>query len=189
MRTSSDITLYAPADWWRISDAPAPFYRRVAAHDPFRVVQERFNRLLDEFLPPSPSGREARWTNAVRPAMTVTESDESIVVRASLPGLRERDVEVQLDDRGLTIRAERSAFSVDRGRRFAMGVHGSFERRIPLPAGVDPDLAEAEFRDGALTVTLPRTRVMRLREKGGALKERLRSWWSRLRGKDASRQS
>ncbi|WP_340110281.1 Hsp20/alpha crystallin family protein [Pikeienuella sp. HZG-20] len=189
MRTSYDISLYAPDDWRRFSDLSAPWCRRVAADDPFRAFWERLNRLFDDLLPPSPSGGGAGWSGVIRPAMEIAESDEAIVVKASLPGLEERDIGVQLDDGGLTIRAERSQMSVDHGRRFAMGVHGRFERRIPLPAGVDPDFATAEFRDGELTVILPRAPAARLREKGDALKQRLRSWWSRLRGKDASRRS
>lgn len=178
-----------PDDWWHFPNSSMPACRTVAARDPFRAFHDGLSRLLDDLLSPSLPLRNTVWYGVTWPETEVIENDNEIVVRANLPGLNERDIDVHLDDRGLTIRAERSEMTVDHDRRFAMGLHGRFERRIPLPTGIDTDLANAEFRDGVLTVTLPRAPAARLREKGAAVKRRLRSWWSRLRGKDTSHQS
>jgi len=78
-------------------------------------------------------------------------------VTAELPGLEEKDVEIQVDDDVLTISGEKRSEIDDKDRRYSERYYGRFERRIALPAEVDEDRANASFRNGVLTVTLPKT--------------------------------
>ena len=78
-------------------------------------------------------------------------------IRARLPGLDEKDVEVLVSDDVLTIRGEKKAQTEDRDRGFSERYYGHFERRIPLPFEVEEDKAEASFENGVLTVTLPKS--------------------------------
>lgn len=110
------------------------------------------------------------------------------LVRADLPGLTDEDIDVHLDGQSLTIRADRAEVAMDRGHSVLLGTRARFERRLALPDGIDTVRASAEMRDGVVTVTMPKV-ASRLRETGGAFKERMRSLWSRLRGRGATRQS
>ena len=67
------------------------------------------------------------------------------------------DVEVLLQDNALTLRGERRGETEDAERRFSERFYGHFERRIPLADEVDADNVRADFRDGVLTITLPKT--------------------------------
>jgi len=79
-------------------------------------------------------------------------------VTAELPGLEEEDVEVELSDEGLTIRGEKKQEQEERGEGYyrAERTYGAFQRFIDLPCEVDGEKAEAEFRNGILTVILPK---------------------------------
>jgi HSP20 family protein len=87
----------------------------------------------------------------------VAETDKDIRVTAELPGLEEKDVEVTLDDDVLTLRGEKRAESEDKERQFSERFYGQFERRIPLGVEVQEDKVEARFRNGVLTITMPKT--------------------------------
>ncbi|GLK65344.1 hypothetical protein GCM10017635_28190 [Paracoccus kondratievae] len=104
------------------------------------------------------------------PSVEISETDKAISVTAELPGLEEKDVEVLLEDGLLTLRGEKTTSTEDSERRFSERVYGRFERRIPLPAGIDEGAVEASFRNGVLTVTLPRTETAQAQVKRIPLK-------------------
>lgn len=99
------------------------------------------------------SGESARWI----PPMDSIVEDDQLVVSMDLPGIDQTDVDVQVDGDVLVVRGERS---LDRERsdrdwvRFERA-HGSFERRLLLPAGVDPARVSARFDRGVLEVRVP----------------------------------
>ncbi|GLS28456.1 Hsp20/alpha crystallin family protein [Mesorhizobium albiziae] len=77
-----------------------------------------------------------------------------------LPGIDQEDVDVSLTDRALTIKGEKKSEREEsrKGYHVSERSYGSFYRSIPLPSGVDTDKANAEFKNGVLTVSLPKTR-------------------------------
>jgi HSP20 family protein len=79
-----------------------------------------------------------------------------MTISAELPGLTEKDVQVEIADGVLSIRGERRAERNDEGRYFTERFYGSFERQIPLE-NVEQDKVKADFRNGLLTVTLPKS--------------------------------
>jgi HSP20 family protein len=87
----------------------------------------------------------------------VHAADGEVRVSAELPGMDEKDVEVLVDNDVLTIRGEKKSEHEDQGRRFSERYYGRFERAIALPFEVDEEKAEASFKNGVLTVTLPKS--------------------------------
>jgi HSP20 family protein len=90
------------------------------------------------------------------PKIELGESDKAVTVSAELPGLSEKDVQAEIANGVLTIRGEKKAERNDEGKFFSERYYGSFIRQIPLD-GVQEDKAEAKFRDGVLTITLPKS--------------------------------
>jgi len=74
---------------------------------------------------------------------------------AELPGLEQNDVAIELSDGVLTISGEKKSETEDKGRFFSERYYGHFERRIPVD-DVDADKVDASFKNGVLTVTLPK---------------------------------
>lgn len=127
--------------------------------DPFATFRREMDRLFDDFLIPG----EARSFGAsngggLRPSLDVAESDQAYTVMAELPGLEQKDVEVTLRDNALILSGEKRAerHEENGGRRYAERSFGRFERIVPFEAEVDADKVEAGFKNGVLTVTLPK---------------------------------
>jgi HSP20 family protein len=93
------------------------------------------------------------------PAIDVAEEKDNYVVKAELPGLSKDDVSVTLEDNYLTIRGEKKPESEDKGANYhhKERTYGSFSRTIGLPTTVDAQKISAQFKDGVLQVTLPKS--------------------------------
>lgn len=130
--------------------------------DPFFRLQHEMNRLFDESF--SGFGLPAEFmatpfSGETRPKIDMRETDMEFVVEAELPGVAEDDLDVQVSDNMLTIRGEkRFEKKEDKGDEYHYleRAYGSFARSIPLPFDVDPDSVEAVFKNGVLTLTLPK---------------------------------
>src|SRR6185312_1854768 len=90
------------------------------------------------------------------PRLELSETDKAVTVSAELPGLSEKDVQVEIANGVLSIRGEKKAERNDNSKFVSERYYGSFERQIPLD-GVEEDKGNAEFKDGVLTVTLPKS--------------------------------
>src|SRR4030095_1761402 len=137
-------------------------------YDPFLTFHREMNRLFDDVFRGFGSfGRLATplmegqfgW-----PRIELDETDKAVTVSAELPGLSEKDVQVEIANGVLSIRGEKKS-EHDNGERYSERYHGAFERRIPLD-GVQEDKAEANFRNGVLTVSLPKTEQASQNVKG-----------------------
>jgi HSP20 family protein len=131
--------------------------------DPFAATEERMASMLDAFADEiMPFHRMSPWmedAEAFGPTFEVTQSDEGFKVRAELPGMEEKDVEVWVDDDMLTIRGEKEEehHKGHRKTRVSEIRYGSFERSFRLPEGIDREKVGAGFKRGVLTVQVPRT--------------------------------
>jgi HSP20 family protein len=92
------------------------------------------------------------------PRLELGETDTEIRITAELPGLDEKDVEIVLDDGVLTPRGEKKSEVTDKDSGYSERSYGRFERRIGLPRGIEADKARATFRNGVLTIAVPRSR-------------------------------
>jgi HSP20 family protein len=90
------------------------------------------------------------------PHVDVVETDKEVTVTAELPGMEEKEVELLLEDGVLTLKGEKRAETEDKDRQFSERYYGRFERRISLDAEVQADKVQARFKNGVLTVTLPK---------------------------------
>ena len=104
---------------------------------------------------PAPSQLLSGWT----PALDIHEDKDNFIVRAELPGMKREEIDVSLHDGALSISGERKVeqkfeeAEVYRTERF----FGKFQRTVSLPAAVAADKVKAQYKDGVLTITLPKT--------------------------------
>ncbi len=131
------------------------------ALDTFR---QEMDRLFEDFFGRG-FGLSPFWSedleSAFSPRVDVVESDKEIHVSAELPGIDQKDIELSLDNDVLVIRGEKKSESEHRDRHTyrAERTYGTFSRAVRLPAEVDADKVDATFKNGVLTVTLPKTAV------------------------------
>jgi HSP20 family protein len=122
------------------------------------TLQSEMNRLFNAFFDEGDNGRLRQGTRRWAPAVDLFERDNSLVLKADLPGLTEGDVKIELHDNVLTISGERSADFEDKQNGYyrVERAFGSFSRSLTLPEGVDADQIKASFENGVLEVTIPK---------------------------------
>jgi HSP20 family protein len=127
--------------------------------DPYRdlmTLQERMNRMFDESYR-SRGGEESLSTRAWAPAVDIYETKEALVVKAELPEVKKDDIDVKIDNGILTIQGERKCEEVkDEQVHRRECQYGFFSRSFSLPTTVDPNKINANYKDGVLTVSIPR---------------------------------
>jgi HSP20 family protein len=148
--------------------------------NPWRTLETMRNemeRLFDDFrfdLGRSPfrSGqaepfwrREMSWGAA--PAVDIAEKDNAYEITAELPGMEEKDIEVKYAGGAITIKGEKTEEKEEKKKDYHLSErrYGSFQRSFSLPDGVDVDKVAASFKNGVLTVTLPKSAEAQKSEK------------------------
>lgn len=125
---------------------------------PLLSLHREVNRLFDDVFRGFGGTGPARFDpRGVWPHVELAETDGEIRITAELPGLDEKDVDLSVEEGVLTLRGEKRADIEDRDRGYSERSYGRFERRIGLPSGIDREKATATFRNGVLSVRLPRT--------------------------------
>jgi HSP20 family protein len=121
---------------------------------PFRELEREMEEMLARF--PGWGEREAVWA----PAVDMVDHKDELVLRADLPGLDEKDIDVTVQDGTLTIRGERKEEKEEKKEDYyyAERRYGAFARSLTLPAGVEPDKVKAVFKKGVLEVHLPKAK-------------------------------
>jgi HSP20 family protein len=121
-------------------------------------LQQEVNRLFGTFFDAPAGGGNGIGARRWIPAMDLVEEGEQYVLRADLPGVREEDVKVELDDEVLTISGERKSEHEQRheGYHRIERASGSFHRSLTVPDGIDPERIEARFENGVLEVRVPK---------------------------------
>jgi len=133
---------------------------------PFETLLREVDRLFDDFghdFWRRPFGAIANLEPfsrkfAMTPAVDVTENEKGYEITAELPGMDEKNIEVQLVNGGLSIKGEKKEEKEekDKDRYVSERRYGSFERYFRLPEGVDAGKIEASFAKGVLKVALPK---------------------------------
>lgn len=131
----------------------------------FRTVEEAFERLFNGYHRPS-----APATSLI--PIDVTEVEGKLVIRASVPGIDPNELDIQVENNVLTLRGEaKSAHEGGEGKVYRRELaYGAFARSLRLPENLDLNAIDAEFKNGVVTVTLPRI----VEEKPKALKVNVR---------------
>jgi HSP20 family protein len=120
----------------------------------FDTLQREIDRVFADFTRAFP-----RFTSRdLMPNIDVTETDKEIEITAELPGLEEKDVQINLADNVLTIKGEKKAEKEekDKSYRLVERSYGAFSRSLELPAGVNPDAIKANISKGVLKVSVPK---------------------------------
>ena len=130
----------------------------IARLEPFRglsTLQDQFNRLFNESFRNHP---EESALTTWAPSVDIYETPNELVVKADLPDVNEQDIDVRVENNLLTIRGERKfekSVSEENYLRVER-TYGSFSRSFSLPNTVNPEAIGAEYKNGVLTVTLPK---------------------------------
>ena len=134
----------------------------VARWDPFRELEDMSDRLNRVFNRPSAmrqNGKETMTAADWVPVVDVIETDRDYVIKAELPEVKKDDVKVTVHDGVVTLQGERRQEREDKDRRFHRieRSYGSFVRSFTVPDFVDETKVSAEFKDGVLSLHLPKT--------------------------------
>jgi HSP20 family protein len=130
--------------------------------EPFRELEDmtqRLNRIFGRSLVDRDKGSEALKVAEWAPAVDVSETETEYLIKAEIPEVKKEDVKVTLQDGILTLQGERKQEKEEKGKRFHRieRSYGSFLRSFDLPANVDDTKTKADFKDGVLTLTLPKS--------------------------------
>ncbi len=159
--------------WGRGNTNPVPLSYR-DERDPFLSLHREVNRLFDDafraFGRPLANGGLPSFGSFTWPSVEISETDSDVRVTAEMPGLAENDIEVLLKDGMLTLRGEKRSETEDKERQFSERYYGRFERHIPLNAEIDEDRVDARFKNGVLTIVLPKTESARSQVKRIAIR-------------------
>ena len=129
--------------------------------DPFREMvslREAMDSLFENALiTPMTGGRQPMMGGNL--PLDVTENEDSFVVKASVPGIEPNDLEITVNGDVLTIKGEMKADEEKQNERYHLRERrwGAFSRSVSLPAPVKTDAVEADYRNGVLILTLPKT--------------------------------
>jgi HSP20 family protein len=136
---------------WQRPDVSGPTFGRLTS------LRDEIDRLFEG--PLAELARGSRLLSGWTPELDIFEDKDNLIVKAELPGMKREDIQVSLHDGSLSISGERKTESkhedaeVYRAERFV----GRFQRTVTLPTPVAGDKVKADYKDGILTVTLPKT--------------------------------
>lgn len=127
---------------------------------PFREVtrlRREMDRLWDEYFGPSRRALQP-MEEAWMPAIDVSETGEKITVKAEIPGMEAKDIDIAIVGDTLTIKGEKKTEREEKEENYHIveRSYGSFSRSMKLPAAVEPDKVEATYKNGVLTVVCPK---------------------------------
>lgn len=124
---------------------------------PFRVFEDLFN---DWAIRSSSAGGE-NW----KPPVDILEKNGDLILRAEVPGIDEKAIDLKLEGRVLTIKGERKPEHETNGFTYhrSESVYGSFARSFTLPDSADSDRIKAEYKNGILTITIPQKAEAKVR--------------------------
>ena len=140
--------------------------------DPFLQMRREMNRLFDDvFSGFGGFGLPGAFAPALQqmpaaPKIDVSETENEIQIKAEMPGIDQKDVEVLLEDDRLIIRGEKKEEREDKDRNYHVRerVQGVFSRTLPLPFAPDPNQVKAEFKDGVMTITIPKPQEVKQKQ-------------------------
>jgi HSP20 family protein len=134
--------------------------RELMKWEPFREVsrlRREIDRLWEDFFGPSRRAFEP-MAEAWMPAVDVSESGDKVTVKAEIPGMEAKDIEISMAGDTLTIKGEKKAEREEKEENYHLveRSYGSFIRSIRMPSPVDPDKIEANYKSGVVTITCPK---------------------------------
>ena len=122
-------------------------------------LQREMNRAFDGLFRGDLFDADTFMNRSWSPAVDISETNDSYLIRAELPGLKKDEVKITIENNTIAIRGEKKNDTEKKGENFHVveRSYGSFERTFTLPGAIKNDSVEARFEDGILSVTLPKT--------------------------------
>ncbi|MGE3851782.1 MAG: Hsp20/alpha crystallin family protein [Planctomycetota bacterium] len=130
-------------------------------------LRDEMDRLFGSWFREFPLASRLTETMPVVPSLDVTETDNEVRITAELPGMKATDVDVTVDDHTLVLKGEKKSEHEEKTETMhrVERSYGSFRRVVTLPAEVDNEKVNAAFKDGVLTITLPKTKEAKAHSK------------------------
>ncbi|ETW95044.1 MAG: hypothetical protein ETSY1_32240 [Candidatus Entotheonella factor] len=128
------------------------------------LLRRDMDRLLDDFFGNSPFHFERE--DGFLPNVEVSDTQESVVVKAQVPGVSQDNIQVSVTDDSLTLKGEMKEEEKKEEKNIYRREfrYGSFSRTIPLPTAVQSEKAEAKLKDGVLEITIPKSEKAKVKE-------------------------
>jgi HSP20 family protein len=128
------------------------------AESPVHAWREQMSGLLDRFNKDFGMNMDFNEVSEFTPKVEVQERDKGYLVRAEVPGMNEKDLNVMLRENSLIIEGERKSESKkeEKGQTISEFNYGSFYRSIPFGEDINPDTVKASYKDGILNIELQR---------------------------------
>ena len=135
-------------------------------HDPFgslRLFEDAVTRMMSE----------PRTSRPWSPAVDIVETEDELIVKADLPDVRLEDIDVRLENGTLSLKGERKFEKelADKGYHRIERSYGSFMRSFSVPSSVDTEKVSADYKNGVLTVTLPKKEAAKPKQVKVAVKQ------------------
>ena len=129
-------------------------------------MEMEMDRLWDSFFEDRPTVRRGGWMGEWLPSLDLSETKNEFVVKAEVPGMTSKDIDISLAEGVLSIRGEKKQEKEEKEENyhFVERSYGSFRRSIRLPGGVQSDKIKASYKDGVLKVTFPKSEEARKKE-------------------------
>jgi HSP20 family protein len=125
------------------------------------ALQRQMNRLFEDTLAPLPTRDFSGFGRL--PAAEMNETDEAVQIKLEVPGINPDDLTIEVTDKAVAIRGERKSQSTSEEVTRSEFYYGSFQRVIPLPARVQNAETQADYKDGILSLNLPKVKKERNR--------------------------
>jgi HSP20 family protein len=135
-----------------------PYIRR----SEFPTTNSLFEELFNDFPFGSTTETREKWI----PSVDILEKDGNLILRAELPGMTEKQIELKLEGNTLTLKGERKMDNEEKKSNYhrVESFYGSFTRSFRLPDTVDVEKINADYKNGVLTVTVPQKPEVRPRD-------------------------
>lgn len=134
--------------------------------NPMLDIASDFTREADRLFSDFINRGIFRLSDEWAPGVDVVETKDEVVVRAEVPGMTKEDISVTLQDNVLTLRGEKKQEQAENGATYhrVERMYGSFVRSFTLPTVVQADKVKAAYKDGVLTITLPKAEEVKPKE-------------------------
>lgn len=128
--------------------------------DPFREMEDVFDRYSKALSWPRLGGQEIMNRGDWAPRVDISETEKEFIIKAEIPEVKKEEVKISVDNGVLNIRGERKQEKEEKGKKFhrVERYYGSFTRSFTLPDNVDETKIEASFKDGMLNLQIPKSK-------------------------------
>ena len=137
--------------------------------DPFReliALQDRMNRMYEESVRARGTEEGEMASGSWAPPVDIYETQDSLLVKVELPEVKREDIDIRMENGVLTIRGQRKlSEELKNYQCYRMEAqYGAFSRSFSLPRTVNPDRIEASYKDGVLSITIPKREETKARQ-------------------------